>query len=423
MDNTAAVVSTSGQSKTWILVFVFCFIALLVDGADLMLLSYSLTSLKAEFGLSNFEAGSLGSVTLAGMGIGGIYGGWACDRFGRVRTVAWSIALFSIGTATLGLVHHYWQFAGVRFVASLGLGSLYVACNTLMAEYVPTRYRTTVLGTLQAGWSVGYIVATLLAAWLLPSYGWRYLFYVALIPVVLAILMRRLIPEPATWVQAQAERRQPKASETAHAPGASRQNAYRRIFSDARASRMFIFWALTAGFLQFGYYGVNNWMPTYLETEMGMKFKAVTTYLVGTYAAMILGKVLAGITADWFGRRAVFAFGAIGTALFLPLIVLFHTPENILWMLVAFGFLYGIPYGVNATYMTESFAAAFRGTAVGGAYNIGRIGAAIAPAAIGFLATQLSIGAGFLVMGAAYFICGLIPLLLIRDKQFDPQKE
>ena len=84
---------------------------------------------------------------------------------------------------------------------------------------------------------------------------------------------------------------------------------------------MFILWALTAGFLQFGYYGVNNWMPSYLESELGMKFKEMTAYMVGTYTAMILGKVLAGMMADKLGRRFTYAFGAIGTAIFLPLIV------------------------------------------------------------------------------------------------------
>ncbi|WP_275626887.1 MFS transporter [Pseudomonas sp. 273] len=423
METTASTSQATTQSKTWVIVFLFCFIGLLIDGADLMLLSYSLTSLKAEFGLSNVQAGSLGSFTLAGMAIGGIYGGWACDRFGRVRTVVWTIVLFSVGTAMLGLTHSYWQFAAARFVASLGLGALYVACNTLMAEYVPTKYRTTVLGTLQAGWSVGYIVATLLAGWILPSYGWRYLFYVAIIPVVLAVAMRRLVPEPAAWAEAQAERKRRKAMGLQEVAEKKPEGAFRMIFGDRRARSMFIFWSLTAGFLQFGYYGVNNWLPSYLETEMGMNFKSMTAYLVGTYAAMILGKVLAGVASDWLGRRKVFAFGALGTAVFLPVIVLYHSPEAILWMLVVFGFLYGIPYGVNATYMTESFAARYRGTAVGGAYNIGRIGAAIAPAAIGFLATQVSIGAGFLVMGAAYFVCGIIPALLIRDKQFDPQSE
>jgi len=156
---------------------------------------------------------------------------------------------------------------------------------------------------------------------------------------------------------------------------------------------------------------------------LGIKFKSMTTYMIGAYTAMILGKVLAGIAADKFGRRATFAFGTLSTAAFLPIIVLFQTPETILPLMVTFGFLYGIPYAVNATYMTESFEAKFRGTAVGGAYNIGRIGAAIAPATIGFLAAYASIGTGFLIMGAAYFICGVIPALLIKEKQFDPIKQ
>jgi AAHS family cis,cis-muconate transporter-like MFS transporter len=92
-------------------------------------------------------------------------------------------------------------------------------------------------------------------------------------------------------------------------------------------------------------------------------------------------------------------------------------------MLVTFGFLYGVPYGVNATYMAESFAAKYRGTGVGGAYNIGRIGAALAPVAIGFFASQSSIGLGFLVMGGAYLISGIIPALFIREKQYDPERQ
>ncbi|WP_247650475.1 MULTISPECIES: MFS transporter [unclassified Brucella] len=407
------------QSRIWILVFIFSFLGLMIDGADLMLLSYSLTSIKAEFGLTSIEAGSLGSITLAGMAIGGIYGGWACDRFGRVKTVSWTIVLFSIGTAVLGLTHSYFQFAVARFVSSLGLGALYVACNTLMAEYVPTKYRTTALGTLQAGWSVGYIVATVLAGAILPVYGWRYLFFVAIVPVIIALLMHKGVPEPESWVRAKAERESGGSKFTT----AKRESAFKAIFGNPRVRTLFIFWALTAGFLQFGYYGVNNWLPSYLETEMGMNFKSMTAYMIGSYTAMILGKVLAGVAADWLGRRAVFALGALGTAAFLPIIVLYHSPDTILWMLVVFGFLYGVPYGVNATYMAESFEAKYRGTAVGGAYNIGRAGAALAPVAIGFFASQISIGFGFLVMGGAYFICGVIPALFIREKQFDPEKQ
>lgn len=400
--------------NTWKIAFIFAFLALLVDGADLMLLSYSLSSIKAEFGLTSVEAGMLGSFTLAGMAIGGIFGGWACDKFGRVRTVVVSILLFSVLTCGLGFTNSFAEFGALRFFASLGLGSLYIASNTLMAEYVPTKYRTTVLGTLQAGWTVGYIVATLLAGWLIPDHGWRMLFYVAAIPVGLAILMHFMVPEPAAW-----QENRFKKVEVTDKPA---ESTWKMIFQDKKNRNMFILWALTAGFLQFGYYGVNNWMPTYLESELGMKFKEMTAYMVGTYTAMILGKILAGYMADKVGRRFTYAFGAIGTAIFLPLIVFYNSPENILYLLVIFGFLYGIPYGVNATYMTESFPTAVRGTAIGGAYNVGRLGAAIAPAIIGYLASGGSIGLGFLVMGAAYFICGVIPALFIKEKQYDPQK-
>ncbi len=399
---------------TWKIAFFFAFLALLVDGADLMLLSYSLNSIKAEFQLSSVQAGMLGSFTLAGMAIGGIFGGWACDQFGRVRIVVISILLFSVLTCGLGLTQNFIQFSILRFFSSLGLGSLYIACNTLMAEYVPTRYRTTVLGTLQAGWTVGYIVATLLAGWIIPDHGWRMLFYVAIVPVLLAVLMHFLVPEPQAWYHSRNDLNGQNTN--------TQESALKRIFADPRNRKMFILWALTAGFLQFGYYGVNNWMPSYLESELGMKFKEMTAYMVGTYSAMILGKILAGFMADKLGRRFTYAFGAIGTAIFLPLIVFYNSPDNILFLLIAFGFLYGIPYGVNATYMTESFPTHIRGSATGGAYNAGRLGAAIAPATIGFLASGGSIGLGFLVMGAAYLICGVIPALLIKEKQYDPQQ-
>jgi len=399
---------------TWKIAFFFAFLALLVDGADLMLLSYSLNSIKAEFQLSSVQAGMLGSFTLAGMAIGGIFGGWACDQFGRVRIVVISILLFSVLTCGLGLTQNFIQFSILRFFASLGLGSLYIACNTLMAEYVPTRYRTTVLGTLQAGWTVGYIVATLLAGWIIPDHGWRMLFYVAIVPVLIAVLMHFLVPEPQAWYHSRNDLNGQNTN--------TQESALKRIFADPRNRKMFILWALTAGFLQFGYYGVNNWMPSYLESELGMKFKEMTAYMVGTYSAMILGKILAGFMADKLGRRFTYAFGAIGTAIFLPLIVFYNSPDNILFLLIAFGFLYGIPYGVNATYMTESFPTHIRGSATGGAYNVGRLGAAIAPATIGFLASGGSIGLGFLVMGAAYLICGVIPALLIKEKQYDPQQ-
>jgi AAHS family cis,cis-muconate transporter-like MFS transporter len=81
-----------------------------------------------------------------------------------------------------------------------------------------------------------------------------------------------------------------------------------------------------------------------------------------------------------------------------------------------------VPYGVNATYMTESFETNIRATAVGGAYNLGRVGAAVGPALIGLIATNYSIGLGLAVMGGAYLLTAAIPAFGIREKMFDPQE-
>ena len=394
-------------NRTWILVLIFGFLGLMVDGMDLMFLSYSLPSLVKDLNLTKVQAGSLASYSLVGMAVGGICGGWIADRFGRVRTVVWTIALFSCATSALGLTQTYWQFAAVRLLSAIGLGAEYVVCNTLMAEYVPTKFRGTVLGVLQAGWSMGYVVATLLAGALIPTLGWRWLFATALIPVLLAVVMQRVVPEPASWKKTS---------------GQQTTSKWKLVFATPARTRIFALWTVTSCFLQFGYYGVNNWLPTYLVSELHFDFTRMTGYLVGTYTAMILGKVVAGYLADHLGRRWIYVFGGVSTAILLPVIVQFHTPGNIVALLTFFGFLYGVPFGVNGTYMTESFETNIRATAMGGAYNIGRIGAAIAPAAIGLIATNYSIGLGLMLMAGAYLLTGIIPALFIPEKIYDPQR-
>jgi AAHS family cis,cis-muconate transporter-like MFS transporter len=235
----------------------------------------------------------------------------------------------------------------------------------------------------------------------------------------MAVAMQRLVPEPPSWVENAAKRASRKEEKVVPIRG---ENQWTGIFSNPGHRRMFILWSLTAGFLQFGYYGVNNWLPTYIVSELKFNFTKMTSYLVGTYIAMILGKIIAGWLADKFGRRWIYAFGGLATAVFIPLIVMYHSPDNIVGMLTFFGFLYGVPYGVAATYMTESFETKIRGTAVGGAYNVGRVGAAIAPTVIGVIATEYSIGLGLIIMGGAYFFTGIIPALFIREKMYDPQQ-
>ena len=105
----------------------------------------------------------------------------------------------------------------------------------------------------------------------------------------------------------------------------------------------------------------------------------------------------------------------------MPILIYAATPTSIPYLLLIFGLLYGAPYAVNATYMSESFPASVRGTAVGTSYNLGRIGSTISPLLIGTVATTYSIGLGIGLLGVSYAICALIPGLFIKERQYDPK--
>ncbi|MFL9918262.1 MFS transporter [Paraburkholderia fungorum] len=403
---------TSGSQGRWLLVFILAYLALMADGADVMMYGLTLTRIKDDFGLSNIQAGALGSLTLLGMAVGGILGGWLSDRVGRVRVVVWALALFSLGAGMLGLTHSFLEFAIVRFISSLGIGCM-VLVTTLVAEYVPTERRSLILGALQTGISAGYIVVIALSSWILPHYGWRTLYYVSALPVVFALAIKFAVPEPASWRASRAADRksQPRL----------RNSRYAVIFGNRQTRLLFILWTLASIFILSGFYGLNNWLPTYLEKELHIKFSSLTGYMIGTYVVAFIGKIVAGWLGDRWSRRGVYVLGCAGAALFLPVIVLWHTRENIAILMLFFGFLYGIPLGTIGTFMSESFATSIRGTAVGGSYNLGRFCSGAAPIVIGYLATQFSIGLGFLVVGAVFFLSG-VTALFIPDRLYDTEQ-
>src|SRR5436309_2269923 len=178
LDSLRTMVRRNSQpaDRIAVLVCAAVFVTLVIDGMDLQMLALSLSSISKELHLSTVAAGALSSYTLLGMGLGGIFAGWLADRIGRVRVVQYSVLTFSAFTGIIALCDSYWQIAAMRFFSGIGLASLYSIGSLLAAEFVPMRVRCTVLGFLQAGWSLGYVIAALLSSYLLPKFGWRMLF-------------------------------------------------------------------------------------------------------------------------------------------------------------------------------------------------------------------------------------------------------
>jgi AAHS family cis,cis-muconate transporter-like MFS transporter len=387
------------------------FVGLVLDGMDLQMLSLALPQIMKDGHVSSVMAGALATWTFMGMGVGGIFGGWVSDRFGRVRVVWWSIAIFSVLTSLIAVTSGYWQVAVLRFLSGLGLGGLYSIGNLLAAEYAPTRIRTTVGGLMQAGWSVGYIAAAILSSYILPNLGWRPLFAVAIIPGAIALVLLRGVKDPPSWFAARDAAKQ----------AGKMENEFRLIWANRTMRLTLIFWMITSIMLQFGYYGCVSWLPSYLVKDLGVDLKSMGWYVAATYTSMITGKLIAGYLADKLGRKALWLIVHIGTAAALPLVVKYANAGNVAYMLLIFGFFYGAPWAIAATYMNESYPTIVRGTGASISHNAGRIGSMLSPLAIGFMATQYSIGAGIALLGIAYFIAGVVPGIWIKEKMYDPK--
>ena len=403
--------TTDSMDRTGKIVALGVFVALLVDGMDLQMLALALPSLSKDLQVSSVLSGALSTYTLLGMGIGGVIAGRLADRIGRVRVVWWAVLTFTLCTGVIAFCRDYWQIAVMRFVSGFGIAAVYSIGTLLAAEYVPTRIRTTVLGVLQAGWSVGYVIAALLSAYIIPRLGWRPLFLCAIVPGIFTLFILRGIPDPPSWF----------ASRSNVSRSAARGSGFGEIWNNRALRRTFLLWSLTSIALQFGYYGANTWLPSYLVKDLGVNLQNMGWYVAGTYSMAVLGKVVTGYLADIVGRRAMWIVSGVLTAVYLPVLIYAATPTNIPYLLLIFGLLYGAPYAVNSTYLSESFPAGVRGTGVGTSYNLGRIGSMVSPLLIGLAAEKYSIGLGIALLGISYAVCALIPGAFIREKMFDPK--
>ena len=404
--------SKERMSKEGKIIVVAILMGLIVDGMDLQMLALALPSIMKELQLSNVVGGAIATITLLGMGLGGSLAGWLSDRLGRMKVTFFSICLFSVGTAMISICQDYWQIAVIRFISGFGIAAVYSVGLTLAAEYVPTKIRSTIMGIMQAGWSVGYVLAALLSSYVLPAFGWRALFFCAIFPGIICLWMLWGHQDSPSWLASR---------EALRKSGVKRENEFAKIWAVKSVRYTFIAWSCTAIFLQFGYYGANTWLPSYLVKELGVDLKNMGWFIAATYTMTVLGKVLAGWLGDIFGRRVIWVIGGISTAIALPLIAYYAAPDNVAYLLLIFGLLFGSPMGLNSQYLAESYPTSIRGTAVALSYQMGRIGSMLSPLMIGFVSVQYSLAFGIGLLGIAYFFCGILPGLFIPDKQYDPK--
>ncbi len=405
-------------------VVALCGLLLIVDGYDVFVAGTVLPTLIAEWGLSKPQAGALQAWALFGMMFGALIFGPLADKIGRKKGIAISFMLFTVSTLLTGFASSPDQFKVFRFLAGLGCGGLMPNAVALMNEYAPKRLRGTMVALMFSGYSVGGMVAASLGIGLIPQYGWKPMFFIAAVPLVMLPLVLWKLPESLGFLIRQGKQEEAKRIYGKIAPSSRFSDADTLVFSEAkgasasvielfrheRALRTLMLWAAFFCCLLLVYL-LSSWLPKVLQ-EAGYAEKASLLSLFSLNFGGMVGAIAGGRLGDRFGLPRVVVGFFVAAAVSIALIG-FNPPAILLFLMVfvAGATTIGTQILLYAS-VAQLYNLSVRSTGLGWASGVGRLGAIVGPTLGGvLLAMELPLQHNFLIFAIPAAISALAMLV------------
>ncbi|SAL77726.1 major facilitator transporter [Caballeronia terrestris] len=371
------------------LIFVMCFVVVLLDGFDTAAIGFIAPSLVTEWHISRPALAPVLSAALFGLAFGALAAGPLSDRLGRRVLLMVSVTIFGIACLASAFSADLTQLTVLRFVTGLGLGAAMPNAVTMMSEYCPDGRRATMTNLMFCGFPLGAAFGGFLAAWMIPHFGWRSVLMLGgVTPLILAVFLLLVLPEsvrymvaknqPVEKVRAALSRISATASRatafvmTEQAPRTDAKGGLSVVLSPSYVVGSIMLWlAYFMGLVIF--YASINWMPI-LFKEAGLAPQRATL-ISALFPLGGVGAVLFGMLMDRFNPNRVIAVGYALTA--VTVYAIGQSIGNVGWLMVSV-FAAGILMNTAQSSM-PALAAAFyptqgRATGVAWMLGIGRFG-------------------------------------------------
>lgn len=403
--------ATTARPRAGWTVIAVCWLIVVFDGYDLIVYGTTLALIQAEpsWDLSASAAGLIGSLAFAGMLVGALGAGTLADRLGRRRTILLSTVWFSLFTALCTFAPSPEVFGTFRFLAGLGLGGLVPSANALTAEFVRPRHRSAVATVMMSGVPIGGSAAALLGLWLLPTFGWRSMYAVAFLAVLVIVpLCLVRLPESPVWLRSHGRHEEARRIEDQYQlvytpeAGDEHRPGMATILRTPWLLASVLFAAATVATL-FAWYGLGTWLPKLMASDERFDLGKPLSFLL----ALNLGAVIGSFLTAWLGVKFGPLKSAVGAAAAasLGLAFLLTYPTS---LAPIYGALILAGIGTHGTQcliiaaVATHYPTKLRATALGFALGVGRIGAVLAPQVGGLLLDAgLGVGSNFAAFSVA----------------------
>ncbi len=401
-----------------IMAVLVCWLLVVFDGYDLIVYGTVQSSLLAEpgWGLNPASLGTVGSMAFIGMMIGALLAGRISDALGRRRTILACAIGFSVLTIACAFAPNAWVFGALRLLAGIGLGGLVPSANAMVAELVPRKWRSSIATLMMSGVPIGGSLAALLGIPIIPAFGWPAMFLVAAVALFIVVpLGFKYLPETLPSQDQTSQQTAPDTDDT------SKTNSNSAGFGSllrAPYVGMSLLFALITLCTLFAWYGLGTWLPNLME-RAGYDLGSALTFALSLNLGAVLGSVATAWAGDRFGpvRAGAVAASLAGVAL----LALVLSPP--VWVVYVVLVLAGV--GTHGTQCLIIAAVAnhypdhLRGTALGWALGIGRIGAVAAPQLGGLLlAMGLGTNSNFIAFAIGSLLAGgLMIVVAMRASQ------
>jgi len=363
------------------------------DFYDLILYTFLLIPIGQELQLTNVQLSYVLGASLAATAVGGVIFGILSDRYGRKSVLQWTILTYSIGTFLSGLAPNLAVLIVVRIITGLGVGGEWATGQTYVGETFPARVRGRYGAFMQTGAPLGIALASIVGGFVAPVIGWRWTFFISVLPALLVVFIRKRLPESDVWVEHKRLAGNEDGGETTRRLLGRFLQLFERPYR-----RLFLLSLVLAIFDMSAYWFTYSWLPGYLHQERQFSLAKSAIWLLVTQCGGFLGYATFGFVADRVGRRPAYsiyslimAIGLMMTTIAWDLIA--ATPGVILLFMFLVGFGTGM-FGGYGPLFSELFPTTIRNTAMGSAFNLARGVQFFTPVIIATIAQSYGLAGG-----------------------------